>query len=1532
MAMRPAMRVAAVLAVVMAVAAVAIVVLATTPWGNERVRRLIVSRANEQIVGAFSVSSVRGNLFTGATLTNVQLLDSLQHPVFAARRVEVKYGLLAALRGKVVIRRLVLDTPVVVLDKRPGSRWNFQTLMRPKGSSPRDSSSASLPPVIQDIVIRHGRFVYRRPWRPDTVLAADKRDEAIAAALGTNARKRTQRVPGGYQRVLDYRHINARIPDVKIDPRGTTSVQIAALSMLAEPYRPPSLDIRSLVGTLNASKDSLWWRDLRMSLPGSRISGDGTVGLRKNGFRLDLTGSPVALADLRWLDPRVSETGGGKFRYQMRIRGDTAEYGISGADLKYGAASISGEADIRRVKADGKRTELLVRGADVTVANLTTAAIRELVPKVKIRRDGTIDGRVVVSGEQSALKVDADVRFADARAGTSHLIARGGIGFADQLRLTDLAVQLRPLHVASLDGTGVKLPLGGVVSGDAVVSGTAREGWTVRGDLTHVERGARSRVAGSGRYQSLGKRIVADARLQPLSLVTVGRFAPGAQLRGSVTGRVHAEGTTRNLKVEGDLRAPNGGRIRGTGTVNPAGSRTRYDVAVVVDALNASAFSRRGPATRLTGTINARGVGTKPATMNTIFAVDLARSSYDTFSLERLRARGSVAAGLLRLDTLDAAERGARASAAGTFGLVPSRSGRLSLAVDVDSLGALRRWIGTRDTGVVGASRLRQSALLAAARADSARRAQAIRIEQMALGLPSGVALMVDTLPSIRRDSLAGTLSVRGTLSGHTKAMAAEGTATGTGLVVRGNAVRNLSVVASSPNVKAREAVITPTAEGVQIGRMAFDAIDGSVLWKDKTWSGGLRVRQDSLVSYVAQGAYTRPAKGTHDVRLDSVRAQFGQLVWRTPHPGRVRYSAALVELDSVELVSSAGGRLFANGRAPRDGAMRLDVAAENVRVATVLQAMQRDADGDGSIGFSAAFGGTRNDPTIVGKATLRDAMYKTTRAPDADVDLNYRARALALVATATDSTGRRVLAVTASLPIDLALAEVEGSRLIEGQLVADVKLDSLSLASLPIRSRTVEDIHGKLGADAHVRGTWKKPAYSGAAELRDAGLTLVYTGLRVDSAIASLRLSSDSLVLDSLVARAGGPLRARGSVDFADPKRPFIRASVSGKDVRVFNNARGLLDADADIIALGPLDELRVTGGGNMNGGYLNLKQFRKDLLRVKAPGDLNFFAVFDTSSVANDSLRVDVKKQKGRFGVIADLALTIDRGNYYLNRPDANAEFYTGEGEVVRAHLDTRTDEKWAVGFVRTGAAGITLFRTRAFTPVRGTMTFVPHTDAPAIVQNVGERVVWEPGRGLFPVHLITAGTSKAPSIGMESGSLFPIRGRELNSYLTMGRLTLSMLQQSGSSLSGSSGWSGQLGGETGALAHRQQGATALGVVLHSIGAGTTKEFAVDAFSVSPADLPTELVFGKTGGVRGALVEGGRYVTTERYIAGSIRLFTTSIPGLRLSQKFGTTYRLDVGVEPRFLFRGVEELGITHPTSRSGSFGAFLTRMWNF
>lgn len=1511
-----------------------VLVLATTPWGNERVRRIVVSQANDRLTGHLSIGRMRGNLLSGATLTNVSVVDSVQRPVFTARRVRIHYGLWAALQRRVVIESLVLDTAAVVFDKRPGERWNFQALMRPSGTA-KDTSRHGAPPKISEVTIHDSRFTWRSPWEPDSTLPADKRDAAIAAALGATARSRTERVPGGFQRVLSIHDITAELSEVYLAREGQpTSVRIAALSMIAEPYHPPVIDVRSLTGTIYASKDSLWWHDVRMTLPSSQVASDGRIAFNRSGITLHLSASPLAFADFRWLNPKLPTEGGGRLAYAMSVHGDTAEYSVTGVDIRYRDATVVGGARLARIHpADGDAT-VLVRDADVTVSRLGMDLVRQLAPSVRLPRDGTIDGHLAVSGPLDALDVNADVRVADPRSGTSHVMARGGLALAHGIAARELNVKLLPLHLALLDAVGVRSPIGGTLSGSALVDGSPRAGWDVRADLIHVDRGARSHVTGKGRYRTASRHIEADATLQPLALATLGRFAPTAELRGSVTGRIHARGTTRALQLSGDLRSTDGGgSLHGRGTVALHGRRTRYDVAMALDVLNASVFSRRAPNTRLTGTIAARGNGVSPTTATAEISAHLIHSRYDTFAVDRLTARVGLSNGLLRADTVVAVASGATARASGTLGLVAGRDGTMHVALAADSLGALRRWLGSSDSSRVGVASGRQSALLVAARADSARKAEASRIERLALGLPPGVELVMDTLVGIPRDSLAGSLLATATLRGNLKRLGVEARTHGRDIVVRGNAAARVDAELSSIDVRDRAAslMVEVNADSVQTGGYAFEQVHALGNRRDGRITAELRVRQDSLVSYAALGRYDHPAAGVQIVQFDSLSARFDTLVWRLAHPGAVQLDHGTITIDSIDLRSSSGGRLVANGVVPKQSAVRLDVAAEGVRVSTVLRALQRTANADGVLSASVLVAGSRVKPEITGRLLLRDASYQGERTPDGDVDFRYAAQRLVLDGSARDSSGRKVLAATASLPLDLALERLTGSRRIAGPLVADIALDSLRLSALPLSTRAVTDVRGSTAGEVHVRGGWKAPVFTGYAVLRDGGITLVSTGLHLTDAIADLRLARDTLRLDSLVARARGTLRASGTVDLTDRSRPFVSMSAVLRDLRVMDAQRGLVDADGELSAMGPLDAVRVTGRAEMLRGFLALKQFRKDLLRVKAPRDLTFFTNWDTTSPAAGRARsAAARAQPRRFGMIADLALQVDRGNYYRNKPDVSTGFFTGDREELRAHIDTRSSDAWAVGFVRIGG-GIAIFRARRFTPARGTLTFSSFTGGPGMVEQVGEHNVWEPGRGVLPLQLLTGGTSKAPAIGLEAGSLFPIRGRELNGYLTMGRDHTSLLQQSGSSLSGSASWSGQLSGETGALAHRQQAATALGVVLHDIGTGAAKEFSLDAFSVSPADVPTELVFGKTGGVRGALIEGGRFVTVDRYIGGEFRL-TRGIPGARLSQRFGSSYQLDIGIEPRFLFHAPEDLGITHPTVRTGVFGTFLTRTWDW
>src|SRR4029078_1924902 len=101
-------------------------------------------------------------------------------------------ALAPALRAPILTRALVHAPADVLLDKQPGARWNFQTLMRPSGRE-KDTTQHRARPELSEIPLHHSRMISRRPWSPDTALTADRRDSAIARALAGTSRARVER-------------------------------------------------------------------------------------------------------------------------------------------------------------------------------------------------------------------------------------------------------------------------------------------------------------------------------------------------------------------------------------------------------------------------------------------------------------------------------------------------------------------------------------------------------------------------------------------------------------------------------------------------------------------------------------------------------------------------------------------------------------------------------------------------------------------------------------------------------------------------------------------------------------------------------------------------------------------------------------------------------------------------------------------------------------------------------------------------------------------------------------------------------------------------------------------------------------------------------------------------------------------------------------------------------------------------------------------------------------------------------------------
>ena len=249
MLLRRLYRLLIVLSVVAVLAVFALWLLTNTDFGRERVRRLALSTLGGATHGIVKIGAVHGNLFSGATFVAVSITDSAGRPFLRADSLTGRYVLRSLFSKRIYIDDLVLYRPQVVVEKLPGGQeWNYRRLWpQSKPTGPVDTLPGWGAWVrFTNATVIGGDIVVRSPWSPRTGLSARVRDSVVRDALGDGSRLKIIAVPGGYQKVIELAKVDAKLPLVRIaDPAFKNRyLQVAALRMVAYPFRPPPAEIQ----------------------------------------------------------------------------------------------------------------------------------------------------------------------------------------------------------------------------------------------------------------------------------------------------------------------------------------------------------------------------------------------------------------------------------------------------------------------------------------------------------------------------------------------------------------------------------------------------------------------------------------------------------------------------------------------------------------------------------------------------------------------------------------------------------------------------------------------------------------------------------------------------------------------------------------------------------------------------------------------------------------------------------------------------------------------------------------------------------------------------------------------------------------------------------------------------------------------------------------------------------------------------------------------------------------------------------------
>ena len=1514
---------AALISCLILIAIIGALVLTGTDWGRERTRRYAQNALNGMIHGRATIGRLSGNLLTGMTVHDLTITDSAGKPFVAVESFSADYAVLSFLRKRVWLNNAEVVRPLIVLDRPPHGKWNWQNIF------PRDTirKPAGQPPGWGDwILFTNARVVgaqliVRTPWNPSEHLKPAARDSVIREAMGGGTRLLINRVPGGFQKTVQLDSVNATLPLLRLaDPSYKyRTAQVTSLSMVAYPFRPPAAIVRNLVGAFRFNNDSLWWQDALVKLPNSTATGNGSYVLSTGDMTLNVHSDPASFADMRWIYPRLPANGRGALDLALRWRGAAQDYTFTNTDISIGQARIAGALGITLTDT------IALHDTDLRFSSIDTRLLEQLISGFRSPLRGVASGHAIVSGGRHAMQVNGDVTFDEQRSGRNRLIANGGVGFLDGggVRATDLHVRLSPLQVAMARRWYPSLPIDGQLTGDATVNGSTTTRLSIAANLDHVDRGAHSAVDGTAQISLAGgKRFDVDVKAHPISLVEVGRFFPAAGLQGSATGPVRLTGALGDLRVASNLALPDGGRFDVHGTLDLASRAKGYDLTTSLYTVNLRTIDSKAPVTSLTANARVNGRGTQLATMRATLAADLSTSRWDSIAVDTMAVRLRLADGVADVQRLYAHGTHTTATVSGSFGLARGRSGALTYNVATDSLGAFNRWL-PRTPGAATPVSPRPGVTASAvrrAREDSARVARATEMERMISGR-AGPGLVVNAPQPVPRDTVSGRLAAAGTLRGNIYDFDLRGRAAGEQIVARGNSIRSFRSEYVWTNARTPQAKLAVglDAESVSAMGFAFDTVGARLTYGSPGGHVEMVVTQDRTRQYAAKADYVFHPDH-RELHLADMTLRFDTTYWSMPHPSTVAWGGPGIRVVDFELRNRGRGRLYANGLLPTSGVANFTLDVDEFPVSNVSDILQSDVNVTGIMALRGAMTGTTRDPAFHGAFGVVRATWNGTALPGLRGTFGYADRSLVSHVDAVRDNGKPMTTVDARLPINLALSGVTGPRLIDAPMSVDVVGDSLPIDLVGYATDLVSNVHGHAAGRLAMRGTIHRPSLVGAMTLRNGTTTINSTGATLRSITADVRMANDTVYVDSIAGWANGPVQLRGTLAVGTWREPAFNLYLMSSGAELLDNDRGKVQVDAGLALTGPFRNAYLSGAMTITQGVIYAPE--PTGRHLIGAGDPALFNVLDTAVTTDQNLF------PAQSPLVANLRTEVTvavRRNTWVRNREANVEIYTDQPIIVRQQAQSLS----LTGVVTT-ERGEYRFMSKRFQIKRGSAMFIGSPDINPTLQVTGEYEVEVPARGAINIKVVIGGTMRRPRLSLESDAQPPKTQSELLSLLAFGQSTTSLLAFNSSSIAGSAATL-DLFGVGAQAAMRRLAGVALGVAVQQVETQAGRAFGTDVFDITPGDVPTEIGSGPGRSIGNFFTqtkfEAGKYVNPRTFVSvqeQAIRL------GASIEHRTADGWRFNATFEPRILL-GEPRLN-SQPVRTVRAFGGFVVREWRF
>ncbi|MEO7999939.1 MAG: translocation/assembly module TamB domain-containing protein, partial [Gemmatimonadaceae bacterium] len=490
------------------------------------------------------------------------------------------------------------------------------------------------------------------------------------------------------------------------------------------------------------------------------------------------------------------------------------------------------------------------------------------------------------------------------------------------------------------------------------------------------------------------------------------------------------------------------------------------------------------------------------------------------------------------------------------------------------------------------------------------------------------------------------------------------------------------------------------------------------------------------------RGDFTRKL-GVLAVNLDSVRFNYGDVVWQNTRRALLVSDSSGISIDSLLVRSNQNGVLSLNANVPVDGEVSALLHVERFPAGEVTSfALNSKTRYRGLLTGETKLSGSRLSPRIVWNMIGDSVGTVTISAPPLVTDGIYQDKRLVTHLVLEDSVRSR-LRFEARVPIDLTLQSVE-KRLLSETIDAEIVADTLQLAGLPIAVEGMSALRGSLAGRIALSGTFDRPVGTGRLVLDNFSASADALGIKPDAGQMVLVAEQDQVTIERFRFHSGERLTdtvgISGVLRFPANKPMTIDATVVANNAELAHQRDGTdLNLSGTVTAKGELKHPDVTASL-----FVPKANLVANPLGARAALDLSSAQsreLLGAAEIPVASGVVDPLANLGRYMNVTRASITM--GNeVWVRTPEAAVQL-SGE-------LDIKTDVGGLLAFDGEVAANRGTFRLelgpaikRTFKVDSGKVRFYGNDAIKPTVNVYATYIVRVTGGSETPIHVAITGT---------------------------------------------------------------------------------------------------------------------------------------------------------------------------------------------